>query len=189
MRHYLLLSVIILFNLNIHGQKPCEISVNVTDSLGKYKATKDYLLYEKIFNGKSSFIFASLVVADGTPALNLQFIEKSMEFIKAKCFDKNSKIYLQLLNGKIVTLLHIDKDSCPNMLRDDNGYNNRILTGYFLFKKDGYEDLKSSPVSIMRIKFSTETEDYILKKELKSELNGTVYEPENYFNNYLHCIE
>jgi hypothetical protein len=189
MKQYVLLVIILLLNTTIHAQKPCEISVNLTDSLGNYKATKDYLLYEKIFNGKSSYIFASLVLADGTPALNLQFIEKSMEFIKAKCFDKNSKIYLQLMNGKIVTLIHIDKDNCPNMVRDDNGFNNRILTGYFLFKKDSYEDLKSSSISLMRIKFSTENEDYILKKELKSELNGNTYEPENYFKSYLHCIE
>lgn len=188
MKRYLYLSII-LFNLNVYAQKPCDISVNVTDSIGNYKTTKDYLLHEKNFNGKSSYIFASLISTDGTPALNLQFIEKSMEFIKAKCFDKNSKVYLQLINGKIITLLHIDKDDCANMVRDDKGFNNRILTGYFLFKKDGYEDLKNSPVSLMRIIFSTDTEDYILKKELKSELNGNTYEPEYYFNNYLHCIE
>ena len=101
MKRYLYLSII-LFNLNVCAQKPCDLSVNVTDSIGNYKTTKDYLLHEKIFNGKSSYIFASLVSTDGTPALNLQFIEKSMEFIKAKCFDKNSKVYLQLINGKII---------------------------------------------------------------------------------------
>ena len=60
---------------------------------------------------------------------------------------------------------------------------------YFLFKKEGYEDLKNSPISYIRIKYSTESIDYIFKKELKSELDGTVYEPENYFVNYMHCLE
>lgn len=188
MKSLLLLSIT-FFNLTVFAQKPCEISTDVTDSIGKYKSTKDYLVYEKVFNEKSSYIFASLVATDGMPALNLQFIEKSKEFIKAKCFDSSSKIYLQLLNGKIITLLHTNQESCGTLVRDDNGLNNRILSGYFLFKKDGYEDLKKSPVSYIRVKYSTENEDYIFKKELKSELNGTTSEPENYFVNYLHCIE
>lgn len=184
-----LFTIIFLSHLNIFGQKPCEISTDVTDSIGKYKSTKEYLIYEKNFNEKSSYIFASLVVTDGTPSLNLQFIEKSNEFIKAKCFDSNSKVYLQLINGKIVTLFHTKQESCGTLLRDDKGKDNRILTGDFLFRKDSYEDLKNSPISYIRIKYGTENEDYILKKELKSELNGTVSQPENYFVNYLHCIE
>jgi hypothetical protein len=185
----LLFTIFILFNLNAFAQKPCDISMNVSDSIGKYKSTKNYLVYEKNFNEKSSYIFASLVLTDGTPSLNLQIIEKSKDFIKAKCFDKNSKIYLQLINGKIVTLIHIDKDDCGNLIRDEKEFNNRVLSGYFLFKKYGYKDLKNSPVSYIRIKYSTENVDYIFKKELKSELDGAVYEPENYFVNYMHCLE
>ncbi|PWA04064.1 hypothetical protein [Flavobacterium psychrotolerans] len=181
--------LIAFFNLNLQAQKPCEISANVNDSIGKYKATKDYLIYEKNFNGKSSYIFATLVLTDGLPTLNLQFIEKSKNFMKANCFNKNSKIYLQLINGKIVTLIHINQENCATLLRDDKGFDNRLLTGYFMFKKEGFEDLKKSPVSLIRIQYSTESADYIFKKELKSELNGNIYEPENYFMNYLHCIE
>jgi len=183
------ITLILLLSLNLIAQKPCDLSTNVSDSLGSYKSTKSYLVYEKNFNGKSSYIFASLVTVDGTPSLNLQFVEKSKDFIKIKCFDNNSKIYLQLINGKIVTLVHINQENCASLIKDDNGLNNRILTGYFLFKKDGYEDLKNSSVSYIRIKYSTDTEDYIFKKELKSELDGTIYEPENYFMNYLHCVE
>jgi hypothetical protein len=40
----------------------------------------------------------------------------------------------------------------------------------------------------MRIKYLTDTEDYVLKKELKSELNNETYS-EDYFINYLKCIE
>jgi hypothetical protein len=35
----------------------------------------------------------------------------------------------------------------------------------------------------------TDTEDYVLRKEFKSELNNEVYEPETYFINNIHCIE
>jgi len=31
-------------------------------------------------------------------------------------------------------------------------------------------------------------EDYVMKKEFKSELNNQIYEPETYFMNNLHCI-
>jgi hypothetical protein len=58
-----------------------------------------------------------------------------------------------------------------------------------MFLKDSFEELKSSPVSMMRIKYLTDTEDYILKKEFKSELTNEIYNPENYFINNLKCIE
>ena len=138
---------------------------------------------------KTHTSFNSIVLTDGTPTLNVQFIEKSNEFIKAKCFDKNSKIYIQLNNGKIVTLLHINQETCGTMVRDDKGFNNRIMTGYFMFRKDDFTDLKISPITFIRIKYATDTVDYVFKKELISELDGQVYEPENYFINYFHCME
>jgi len=171
------------------AQKPCEFSTNVTDSLGTYKTTKEYMIYEKNFGGNASYIFNSIVVTDGTPMLDVQFIEKSFDFIKSKCLDKNSKLYFQLTNGRIVTLFHIDQDVCGTMIRDDKSMNNRVMTGHFMFKKDDYQYLKSSPISLMRIRFSTETVDYVIKKEFKSELNAETYEPENYFINFFHCID
>lgn len=185
---FLALAVIFFCSLTAFAQKPCDYSVNVVDSIGQYRVTKDYLVYEKNFAGNSSYIFHSIAVSDGVPTLNVQFIEKSYDFIKAKCLDKNSKIYLQLENGKIVTLLHIDSESCGSMVRDDNGFNNRLMTGYFLFKKDDFEFLKTSPISFIRIKYATETVDYIFKKTLTAELDGKIYAPSNYFIDYFHCI-
>jgi hypothetical protein len=57
-----------------------------------------------------------------------------------------------------------------------------------MFLKGSIEELKSLPVSMMRIKYLTENEDYVIKKEFQSELNN-VYKPENYFINNLGCIE
>lgn len=185
------LALIILFSFSsiAFAQKPCDYSMNVVDSTGQYRVTKDYLVYEKVFAGNSSYIFNSIAVSDGVPTLNVQFVEKSFDFIKSKCFDKNSKIYIQLENGKIVTLIHIDKESCASMVRDENGMNNRLLTGYFLFKKDDFEYLKHSPVSYIRFRFTTETADYIYKKNLNAELDGNTYQPATYFMDYFHCIE
>jgi hypothetical protein len=185
-------AVLVLFFLissNLFAQKPCDYSTNVTDSIGTYKLTKEYMIYEKNFAGNTNYIFYTLALTDGTPTLNLQLIQKSKDFLKANCFDKNSKLFLQLNNGKIITLLHIDQDNCGSMIRDDKGFDNRILTGSFMFMKGSFEDLKSSPVNLMRIKYLTDVEDYVIKKEFQSELTNQVYEPETYFIKNLKCIE
>jgi hypothetical protein len=161
----------------------------VTDSLGTYKSTREYMICEKNFAGTSSYIFFSLLSTDGMPTLNVQLIQKSKSFLKANCFDKNSKLFLQLNNGKIITLLHVDQENCGTMIRDDKGYDNRVNTGEFMFMKDSFEQLKSSPISMMRIKYLTDTEDYVLKKEFTSELNNEIYQPETYFINTIKCIE
>lgn len=184
--------VILLFfltSINSFAQKTCEYSSNVTDSIGTYKSTKEYMIYEKNFAGNSSYIFYSLILTDGVPTLDLQLIRKSKDFLKANCFDKDSKIFLQLNDGKIVTLLHIDQENCGTMIRDDKGFDNRILTGHFMFIKGSFEDLKNSKLNLMRIKYLTDIEDYVIKREFQAELDNQVYQPETYFMNYLHCIE
>jgi hypothetical protein len=188
MKHALILTVSFL-SFTLFAQKPCEYSTNVTDSIGTYKSTAEYLISEKIFAGNSNYIFYSLALTDGLPTLNVQFIQKSKDFMKANCFDKDSKIYLQLQNGKIVTLKHIDQDNCGTMVRDEKGFDNRVKSGIFMFLKDNYEELKISPVSFMRIKYSTDAEDYVFKKEFTAELDGKVYRPETYFIDNMRCIE
>jgi hypothetical protein len=188
MKHLITITLFLL-SITTFAQKPCEYSVNITDSIGTYKSTKEYMICEKNFADTSSYIFFSLAVTDGLPTLNVQMIQKSKSFLKANCFDKNSKLYLQLNNGKIITLIHLNQEDCGTMLRDDKGFDNRIMTGSFMFIKDSFEDLKNSPVSMMRIKYLTDTEDYVLKKEFKSELNNEIYEPETYFIKNLYCVE
>ncbi|WP_281635294.1 hypothetical protein [Flavobacterium marginilacus] len=188
MKHILVLAFCIL-NITLYAQKPCEYSTNVTDSIGTYKSTKEYLIHEKVFGGNSNYIFCSLALTDGLPTLSLQFIQKSKDFVKANCFDKNSKIFLQLQNGKIVTLIHIDQVNCGSLIRDDKGFDNRVKAGTFMFAKDNYEELKKSPVILMRIKYLTDVEDYVFKKEFTAELDGKTYQPETYFMNNIRCIE
>jgi hypothetical protein len=180
---------IFLLTLTSFAQKPCEYSTNVTDSIGSYKITNEYLVNEKNFGGTSNYIFFSLAQTDGLPTLNVQLIQKSKEFIKANCFDKNSKIFLQLQNGKIVSLMHINQENCGTLIRDEKGFDNRVNTGIFLFMKDNYEELKKSPVTLMRIKYLTNIEDYIVKSELTSEMNGKVFHPNTYFMDNIRCVE
>lgn len=188
MKHIITIALFAICS-TVFAQKPCDYSTNVTDSLGTYKSTREYMICEKNFAGTSSYIFFSLLSTDGMPTLNVQLIQKSKSFLKANCFDKNSKLFLQLNNGKIITLLHVDQENCGTMIRDDKGYDNRVITGEFMFMKDSFEQLKSSPISMMRIKYLTDTEDYVLKKEFTSELNNEIYQPETYFINTIKCIE
>lgn len=177
-----------LLTLTAFAQKPCEYSVNVNDSIGTYKITNEYLISEKNFGGTSNYVFFSLAQTDGLPTLNLQLIQKSKDFVKANCFDKNSKVFLQLQNGKIVTLLHINQENCGTLIHE-KGYNNRINTGIFMFMKDNFEELKKSPVSIMRIKYLTDVEDYVVRSEITSEMNQKVYHPDTYFMENIRCVE
>src|SRR6187402_1991840 len=135
---YVFFTALCFLSLNLFAQKPCEYATNITDSIGTYISTKEYLVSEKVFGGNSSYIFYSLALTDGLPTLTLQIIQKSKDFLKADCFDKNSKLFLQLQNGKLVTLTHIDQESCGTMLRDDKGFDNRVKSGVFMFLKDNY---------------------------------------------------
>jgi hypothetical protein len=186
---YLITVTLLLLSFNAFAQKPCDYSTNISDSIGDYKSTREYMISEKNFAGTSEYIFFSLALTDGLPTLNVQLIQKSKGFLKANCFDKNSKLFLQLNNGKIITFIHVDEESCGTMIRDDNSFDNRLTIGNFMFMKGSMEELKSSPVSLMRIKYLTGTEDYVVKKEFTSELNNQLYEPETYFINNLRCIE
>ncbi|MFD1602320.1 hypothetical protein ACFSJW_18775 [Flavobacterium artemisiae] len=186
---YLITLTFFLLTFTAFAQKPCEYSTNVTDSLGTYKVTNEYLISEKNFGGTFNYLFFSLAQTDGLPTLNVQSIQKSKDFIKANCFDKNSKIYLQLQNGKIVSLRHIDQENCGTLIRDDKGFDNRVNTGIFVFVKDNFEELKKSPVTLMRVKYLTNIEDYIIRPEITSEMNGKVYKPDTYFIENIRCVE
>lgn len=179
----------LLFATPILAQKKCDFATNITDSIGTYKETKDYLMHEKVFGGKSTYLFFSLINNGGTPLLKMQRIVKSGQFIEAVCLDSQSKIYLQLQNGKIVTLLYGDQETCGNLINlDAEKLSTRVLAGNFLFLKGSVEDLKSSPVSLIRIRYSTQTEDIVVKKELVSELMKQTFQPERYFMENIECV-
>ncbi len=188
MKKLILIVQFLIFTLNAFAQNDCEYSSNVNDSIGFYKSTKEYLMQERVFGNSQNSIFFSLINADGLLSLNIQMVSKSSEFIAAKCFDKNSKIYFQLTNGKIVTLITTETDTCGVSVMN-NQENIRILNGYFLFVIDNFEDLKTSPISLIRIKYTGETIDYVAKNELISEVDKKTYSPESYFMKYLKCVE
>lgn len=186
----LLLVAFLMIQAGMFAQKDCEFGSNFTDSIGTYRQTKQKIVYEKVFAGSSSNIFFSLINADGTPALNFQSIQKSKDFIKATCFDSASKIYLQLENGKIMTMIISEEGNCGSTVRDEaTGSSVRITSANFLFMKNSIEELKKSPVSFVRIKYASEMVDYIMKREIVSELSKEKSYPQNFFMDHLKCIE
>ena len=186
---FVIFAICLFFTLPTFAQKNCDFSTKFKDSIGSYRETKDYLMHEKVFGGKSTYLFFSLVNNNGTPFLKMQKIVKSGHFIEAVCLDNQSKIYLQLQNGKIVTLVYGDQETCGNLINlDAEKMSTRVLAANFLFLKGSMEDLKSSPISIIRIRFSTQTDDIVVKKELVSELMNQTYQPESYFIENIACI-
>ncbi|MDV6166807.1 hypothetical protein R1T16_00110 [Flavobacterium sp. DG1-102-2] len=168
----------------------CDYTIVTGNDGQELKSTKEYLMYEKVFAGTSQFMFFSLTNSEGVPILNFQLLAKSKEFPKSYCIDSASKIYIQLNNGKIVTLISATEDQCSGLVYDSNEKNNlRILTGTFLFTKGSLEDLEKYDISFIRVKYVNETVDYPVKKELDSESMKKKYYPEAYFINTLKCIQ
>ncbi len=184
------LILLFLFTQTIFAQKPCVLSENFTDSIGTYKSTNEFLVHERIFGGKEAFIFLSLLNNNGTPALNLKTIQKSDDFIKANCMNATTKLFFQLANGKIITMIHNNEDSCGTFHQNpDDKKNTRFTSGLFLFLKGTIEDLKTSPIQLMRIQYPSETKDYVMVREFMSELTQKINNPENFFIDNLHCVE
>jgi hypothetical protein len=189
MSRKILLALFLLTNLSIFAQKPCEIDANITDSVGIYKSTKQSMIFERSFAGNSTNIFFALTNTNGVLGMETQQVQSSYDFIKANCFDANSRIYIQTNSGKIITLFFVGIETCGTLVRNDNNQNVRITTGSFVFSKENFEELKVSPVTYIRIKYAGETLDYPFKTRFVSVLDKTMYEPEKYFMNTIRCID
>lgn len=189
MKSKIVLALFLLMNFSAFAQKPCEIDVDIKDTVGTYKATKQYMIFERDFADKATNIFFSLTNTNGILGLEVQEVTSSPEFIKANCLDEGSRVYLQLNNGKIMTLFYVGPGTCGTLLQNEQKRNVRVISGSFVFSKENYEDLKVSPVTFMRIKFSGETIDYPLRTSFIAVMDKNTYEPEKYFVNYMKCVE
>lgn len=186
----LFLSLLLGLSLMANAQEDCQYTIVTGEDNKELKSTKEYLMYEKVFGGASQFMFFSLSNNEGIPVLNFQMLAKSKDFPKVYCLDRASKIYIQLLNGKIITLISATEEQCSGLIYDSTEKNNlRILTGSFLFTKGSLEDLEKYPISFIRVKYVNELVDYPVKKELQSESMSQKYFPESYFINNLKCIQ
>lgn len=185
----ILIAFLFFINLNF-SQKTCVYSVNESDSTGVLKMTKEVLMYEKIFGASEKYIYFSLGNDNGLPFLNFSMVEKNNEFVPTICFDTKSKIYLQLSNGKIIPLFCNEQEMCSKKLAglEKNTFA-RISQANFLFPKDVWNQLKDETVDFIRIASSTSSQDFVVKAEIESSLTKDFFRPNQFFMDYLHCIE
>ena len=173
----------------VFAQKPCELATSITDSIGTYKETKSCLVYEKVFGNSAQLIFLSLASENDTPVLKIQIIQKSKDFITPKCLDTASKLFFQLSNGKVYSLIYADEGKCDNLIYNQTEKeNNRFLEATFFFLKNDFEDLKKHSISLMKINYSSGPVDYILHKKIVSEKINITYNPENFFKDNYECL-
>ena len=185
---YILLLLIPLFSRSQINDCIYEVEEK-TDSTS-LKVISEVLMDEKIFGNTNEYLFFSLLNTDGIPMLEVQLLQKSKDFIPTKCINKTSKVILQLKNGKIVTLIANTEEVCSVLNYDEKeNYNLRVLTGYFFFGITNYEELKNSPITLMRIQYAGDSKDYVIKSELVSETLNTKSNPDIYLMNYMKCIE
>lgn len=187
---------LLLFGSLLYGsvlfaqQADCKYSVEDKTPGQELRTTQEYLMHEYAFGGSSEFLFFSLSNSQDVPILNFQLLGKSKDFSKMFCFDKDSRVYIQLANNKIVTLIYAGEDQCSIMIYDDKEQVNiRTLSAPFLFIKGSFEDLESAPISFIRVKYSGEIKDYPINTELKSETMKQTYKPDRYFIENLKCIK
>ena len=170
--------------------KDCVYDMNEKTDSTSLKVLTEQVMHERVYGNSKEFIQFKLLNSDGTPLVNVQLLQRHTEFIPASCFNKSSRIVFQLANGKTVTLVSITDDSCSILNYNEQDKTNiRILDGYFAFAINNYEELKKSPISLMRIQFADKAKEYIIKKELQSELINKTFYPENIFISFLKCIE
>jgi len=170
--------------------KDCAYDIEEKTDSTSLKVLPQKLMHEKIFGSSSDYLFFSLVNENDVPILNMQLLQKSNDFIPTNCLSKSSKVFIQLDNGKIITLVNAFEGICSDLNYDASTKNNiRILNAFFYFTKTNYEELKNSPIALMRIQFAGETKDFVLKAELESETLKTKSNPASYFMEYLKCVE
>jgi hypothetical protein len=189
MKHILYL-FIVLPTLLFSQSKDCDYDMNEKTDSTSIKVLPDQVMHERIYKNSKEVVQFKLLNNDGVPIANLQLIQKNTDFIPASCFNKSSRIVFQLANGKTVTLASITDDSCSILnYNEEEKSNIRILDGYFVISKNNYEELKKSPLLLMRIQFAGDSKEYVIKKELQSEFLNKTYYPENIFISFLECIE
>ncbi len=186
-----LLFILLFSGISLYAQKPCEYDFEVKNDSINFRETKKQLIYEREIGKKTNYAFVSLINDNGYIMLNFQKIQKSDTFIETECFDKESRIFLQLSNGKIYTLIHMDKEVCSARYPDvDNKLNIRVLNTFFYFTKDDFEDLKKYPVNIMQIRYgANDKTTYVMEKQIVSKNLNVTSHPESIFLNNYYCVE
>ena len=101
------LAALFLFsNLLFSQEKICDFETNIVTDTSSTRVLTDEIIDESIFGNTTSFLTFKMFEVDGVLGINFQYLQKSKDFLTPICIDKNTKIVLELANGKQVKLVN-----------------------------------------------------------------------------------
>lgn len=191
MNTLLKLTALFLFaNLSFSQDKICDFETNIVTDTSSTRVLTDEIIDESIFGNTTSFLTFKMFEVDGVLGINFQYLQKSKDILSPICIDKNTKIILELSNGKQVKLVNSSELEICNQLQYDavNKNNLRILNGFFYFTPENFQDLKTEKVYLIKISANTGDVNFVIKPTLNSEIYKTKSTPDTYFIENLKCL-
>ena len=191
MNIFLKTSALFLFiNLTFSQDKICDFEMNIVTDTSSTRVLTDEIIDESIFGNTTSFLTFKMFEINGVLGINFQYLQKSKGFLSPICIDKSTKIFLELSNGKQVKLINsADLESCNELQYDAINKNNvRVLSGFFYFSPENFQDLKTEKVYLIKIKANTGDLNFVIKPILNSEIYKTKSTPDTYFMENLKCL-
>ena len=181
---------LLLINLSFSQDKLCAFETNIVTDTSSTRVLTDEIIDEYIFGNTTSFLTFKMFEVDGVLGINFQYLQKSKDFLTPICIDKNTKIVLELANGKQVKLVNsTDLTTCNELQYDAINKNNlRVLNGFFYFSPENFTDLKTEKVYLIKITANTGDVNFVIKPYLNSEIYKTKSKPDTYFIENLKCL-
>lgn len=185
-----LAAFLLLTNLSFSQDKACDFEIDIATDTSSTRVLNEKIIDESIFGNTTSFLTFKLFEVDGVLGVNFQYLQKSKDILSPICIDKNTKIYLELSNGKQVKLVNsTDLETCNELQYDAINKNNvRVLEGFFYFTPENFQDLKTEKVYLIKITANTGDVNFVIKPTLNSEIYKTKSTPDTYFIDNLKCL-
>lgn len=191
MNTFLKLTALFLFaNFSFSQDKICDFEMNIVTDTSSTRVLTDEIIDESIFGNTTSFLTFKMFEVDGVLGINFQYLQKSKDILSPICIDKNTKIFLELSNGKQVKLVNSSEiETCNDLQYDPVNKNNvRVLNGFFYFTPENFQDLKTEKVYLIKVTANTGDVNFVIKPTLNSEIYKTKSTPDTYFIENLKCL-
>lgn len=184
------LTLFFILNISFSQDKLCDFETNIVTDTTSTRVLTDEIIDESIFGNTTSFLTFKMFEVDGILGVNFQYLQKSKDILAPICIDKNTKILLELSNGKQVKLVNSSSiESCNELQYDSVNKNNlRVLSGFFYFSPDNFADLKTEKVYLIKITAATGDVNFVIKPQINSEIYKTKSTPDTYFIENLKCL-